>query len=109
LKKVCQAFIDQPEFPVNDQQVTWERFESNSPPHTEIELPAAALGNGNEGTARCQVATNARKVTDANLLRGGPSIASTMAYFKQNGWCEEASADYDKLMAGVLQKLGNKF
>jgi len=28
-----------------------------------------------------------------------------MEYFKKNGWCQESSPDYDKLMAGVLQNL----
>ena len=105
MKKVCQAFIDQPEFPLSGDKYTWERFSGNFPPHTEIELPASALGNNTEGTARCQVSVHARKVTDGSLLSHGPSIAKTMEYFKQNGWCAEAAPDYDKLMAEVLRKL----
>jgi hypothetical protein len=105
MKRVCQAFIDQPEFPINGQRFTWERFVNSSPPHTEIELPAGLLGKDTQGTARCQVTTHSRKVTDGRLLSGGPSIAKTMEYFKQNGWCQEASPDYDKLIAEVIRKL----
>lgn len=108
LKKICEAFIDQPEFPLNGARYTWERLANNSPPHTEIELPASVLGNNAEGTARCQVTIHTRKVTDARLLRGEPSIAKTMEYFKQSGWCEEASPNYDKLIADLIEKLGNK-
>lgn len=107
LKKVCQAFIDQPEFVLNGERFSWERFANSSPPHTEIELPASVLGNSAEGTARCQVTIHTRKVTDARLLSGGPSIDKTMEYFKHNGWCAEASPNYDKLIADLIQRLGN--
>lgn len=109
MKRVCQAFIDQPEFPLNGERFSWERFANSAPPHTEIELPASVLGNNTEGTARCQVTIHTRKATDGSLLSGGPSIAKTMEYFKQNGWCEEASPDYDKLMADVIRKLAASF
>jgi hypothetical protein len=107
LKQICQAFIDQPEFVINGERYSWERFTNSAAPHAEFELPASVLGPGAEGSARCQVTIHTRKVTGARMLSGGPSIAKTMAYFKQGGWCEEASPNYDQLMADEMQKLGN--
>jgi hypothetical protein len=105
LKKVCQAFIDQPEFPVNGQIVTWQALTENVYSSPEIDLPAGVMGPEFSGDARCRLNTQTRTVAGANLASGGPPIDKTMEFFKKNGWCEESSPDYDKLMAALLQNL----
>ena len=106
LKKVCQAFIDQPEFPVSGQILNWQQFTENIYSTPEIDLPAGVMGSDFGGTARCRLNTQTRTVAGADLAPGGASIDKTMEYFKKNGWCQESSPDYDKLMATLLQNLG---
>lgn len=108
LKKICQVFIDQPHFLMNGEDFTWQAFAENQPPHTDFVLPAIGLNKDLGGAARCFLTVHNRKVTAAELLPQ-PTIEKTVEYFKQNGWCEEQSPDYDKLMTATLQKitLGN--
>jgi hypothetical protein len=100
LKKVCQAFIDQPTFTLNGVEYNAQRLEQNGVRHTNVELPFN-MPNGNLiGTAECQFDTQNRRVSYARLLSGPPITDAEVQYVKSRGWCAEQSPDYEKSMSG---------
>jgi len=70
LKKICQAFINQPEFPLNGARTSWQRFVDNARPHEDVVLPAVALSPELPGSVECHIATHSRSATGAELLNG---------------------------------------
>jgi len=100
LKKVCQAFIDQPTFTINGIEYDARRLEHNSVSHTNVELPLNMPNGDLIGTAECQFDTQNRKVSYARLLAGPPITDVQVQYIKSRGWCAEQSPDYGKAMLG---------
>jgi hypothetical protein len=105
LKKVCQAFIDQPTFTLNGAQYDARRLEQNGVRHTNVEL-AFKMPNGDLiGTAECQFDTQNRRVSYARMLAGPPITDAEVQYVKSRAWCAEQSPDYGKAMSGSRQPL----
>ncbi|MBZ5700192.1 MAG: hypothetical protein LAN18_16790 [Acidobacteriia bacterium] len=105
LRKVCQAFIDQPHFVYHSVEYDWRSFSQDNPPHAEIQLPLNLANGEYLGTVNCHVTTESRKATDAELMHGPPVSDKAVEYIKGKGWCEEDSPDYGKLMSEITRKI----
>jgi len=105
LKKVCQAFIDQPTFTLNGVEYNAQRLEQNGVRHTNVELPFNMPNGDLIGTAECQFDTQNRKVSYARLLSGPPITDMQVQYVKSRGYCAEQNPDYDKAMSGSQQPI----
>ena len=105
LKKVCQAFIDQPTFTLNGVEYDARRLQENGPSHSNIELPFNMPNGDLIGTAECQFDTQNRRVSYARLLQGPPITDVEVQYVKSRGWCAEQNPDYGKAMSGNQQPL----
>ena len=105
LKKVCQAFIDQPTFTINGVEYDARRLEQNGVLHTNVELPFKMPNGDLIGTAECQFDTQNRRVSYARLLSGLPITDVEVQYVRSHGWCAEQSPDYGKAMSGSQQPL----
>ena len=100
LKKVCQAFIDQPTFTLIGVEYDARRLEQNGVRHTNVELPFKMPNGSLIGTAECQFDTQKRRVSYARLLPGPPITGVEVQYVRSRGWCAEQSPDYGKAMSG---------
>ena len=98
LKKVCQAFINQPTFTINGVEYDARRLQANGVSHTNIELPFNMPSGDLIGTIECQFDTQNRRVSYARLLQGPPITGAEVQYVKGMGWCAEQGADYGKAM-----------
>jgi hypothetical protein len=105
LKKVCQAFIDQPTFTLNGVEYDSRRLEQNAVRHTNVELPFKMPNGDLIGTAECQFDTQNRRVSYARMLAGPPITHAEVQYVRSRGWCAERSPDYGKAMSGSQQPL----
>lgn len=106
LKKVCQAFIDQPSFIYRNSQYDWASFSQNNPSHAELQLPLNLPNGEYLGMLNCHVVTQNRKATAGVLMQGPPVSDQAISYLKKRGWCEENKADYSKLWAAITAKMG---
>lgn len=105
LKKLCQGFIDQPNFVYQNVQYDWVSWSQNNPPHSELRIPVTLPNGESLGMVNCYIATQKRKATDGQLMRGPEISDKAIEYLKGKGWCEEGNPDYGKMWAEVMQKI----
>jgi hypothetical protein len=92
--KVCKSFIDQPQFTVNGDQYTWQRFQESSNRHPDVEIWARYPDNSVVADIECHVDAQNRKVDWARLLPNPPLTDKSWDYAKSKKWCQEDSPDY---------------
>ncbi len=105
LKKLCQGFIDQPNFVYQDVQYDWNRWSQNNPAHSELRIPVNLPSGESLGLVNCYISNQKRKATDANLIRGAAVSDKAIEEVKAKGWCEENNPDYTKMWAELEQKI----
>ena len=92
--KVCKSFIDQPQFTLNGDEYTWQRFQETSPRHPDVEIWARYPDNSVIADIECHVDAQNRKVDWARLLPNPPLTDKSWDYAKSKKWCQEDSPDY---------------
>jgi hypothetical protein len=94
LAKVCQSFIDQPQFTYNGDQYDWTRFQQSFPRHPDIEIFARYPDNSVVADIECHVDAQNRKINWARLLPNPPLTDKSWDFAKSKRWCQEDSPDY---------------
>lgn len=99
LKKVCQGFIDQPNFVYQGVQYDWVSWSQNNPPHSELRIPVVLPSGESLGMVNCYIATQQRKVAQAQLMRGPEVSDKAIEEVKGKGWCAENNPNYVQMWA----------
>lgn len=94
MAKVCQAFIDQPQFNYNGDQYDWNRFQQSFSLHPDLEIFARYPDNNVVAGIECHVDARNRKVNWARVLPNPPLNDKSWDYAKSKHWCQEDSPDY---------------
>ena len=94
LVKVCQSYIDQPQFTYNNEKYDWTRFQQSFPRHPDVELWAGYPDGNVVVDLECQVDTQNRKINWARLLPNPPLSDKSWDFAKSKQWCQEDSPDY---------------
>lgn len=94
LAKVCQSFIDQPQFTYNGEEYDWERFQQSSPRHPDVEIWARYPDGNVVADIECHVDAQNRKINWARLLPNPPFTDKSWDYAKSKRWCQEDFPDY---------------
>ncbi len=94
LVKVCQSFIDQPQFTYNDDEYDWQRFQQSFPRHPDVEMWARYPDGDVIADIECHVDTQNRKIDWARLLPNPPLTDKSWNFAKSKRWCQEDSPDY---------------
>lgn len=105
LKKICQGFIDQPNFVYEGVQYDWNSWSQNNPAHSELRIPVNLPSGQSIGLVNCYISNQNRKAADANLIRNGEIPDQAVEEVKGKGWCEENNPDYTKMWAEIEQKV----
>ncbi len=92
--KVCQAYIDQPEFTYNGDKYTWQRFQQSSLRHPDVEIWARFPDGNVLADIECHVDTQNRKINWARILPNPPMNDKSWDFAKGQGWCQEQTPDY---------------
>jgi hypothetical protein len=94
LAKVCQSYIDQPQFTYNGDQYDWTRFQQNFSRHPDVEIWARYPDGNVVADVECHVDTQNRKINWARFLPNPPMTDKSWAFAKSQRWCQEDSPDY---------------
>ncbi len=94
LAKVCQSFIDQPQFTYNGDEYDWNRFQQSFSRHPDLEISARYPDGSAVFEFECHVDTQNRKINWARLLPNTPLTDKSWDYAKSKQWCQEESPDY---------------
>jgi hypothetical protein len=92
--KVCQTYIDQPQFTYNGDEYDWTRFQQSFSRHPDVEVWARYDNGDVVADIECHIDTQNRKVDWARLLANPPLTDKSWAYAKSKRWCQEDSPDY---------------
>jgi len=92
--KVCQTYIDQPQFTYNGDEYDWTRFQQNFSRHPDVEIWARYDNGDVVADIECHIDTQNRKVDWARVLANPPLTDKSWAYAKSKRWCQEDSPDY---------------
>jgi predicted small lipoprotein YifL len=92
--KVCQSYIDQPQFTYNGDEYDWTRFQQSFSRHPDIEIWGRYPDGSVVADIECHVETQTRKINWARLLPNPPLTDKAWAYAKSQRWCQEDSPDY---------------
>jgi hypothetical protein len=92
--KVCQAFIDQPQFTYNGDEYDWTRFQQSFSRHPDVEIWARYPDGNVVADIECHVDTQNRKVNWARLLPNPPLTDKSWEFARSKRLCQEDSPDY---------------
>jgi len=92
--KVCQSYIDQPQFTYNGDEYTWQRFQQSFSRHPDVEIWARYPDGNVVADIECHVDTQNRKINWARLLPNPPLSDKSWDFAKSRRWCQEDSPDY---------------
>ena len=94
LVKVCQSYIDQPQFTYNSEEYDWQRFQGSFSRHPDIEIWARYPDGNVVAEVQCYVDTQNRKINGYILLPGTPVTEKAWNFAKSKRLCQEDSPDY---------------
>jgi hypothetical protein len=91
LAKVCQSFIDRPQFTYNGEEYDWTRFQQSSSRHPDLEIWASYPDGNLVADIECHVDAQNRKINWARLLPNPPLTDKSWDFAKNKRWCREDS------------------
>jgi hypothetical protein len=94
IAKVCQSFIDQPQFMYNGDKYDWHRFQQSFSRHPDVEIWARYPDGNVVADIECHVDSQNRKINWARLLPNPPLNDKSWDFAKSKRWCQEDSPDY---------------
>jgi hypothetical protein len=94
LAKVCQSYIDQPQFTYNGEEYDWPRFQQNSVRHPDVEIWARYPDGSVVADVECHVDAQNRKINWARLLPNPPLTDKSWDFAKSKEWCQQDFPDY---------------
>jgi hypothetical protein len=107
LKDICEAFLGQKQFTLNQTQYDARSLEQDSPRHGDLILPYSYPDGTPLAMVRCQFDTVHHTVTSATLASGPAIDDRAIAYIRSQGFCADQAPDYRKAMDAARSPLSS--